>query len=65
MTLVELGLKSNNFYLRNTETRLYKDMNGSMEDEDFMKDLDQDQFNGDYKYLKYMDAFVECNIKFN
>ena len=33
-------------------------MNGSMEDEDFMKDLDQDQFNGDYKYLQYMDAFV-------
>ena len=31
-----------------------------MEDEDFMKDLDQDQFNGDYKYLQYMDAFVEC-----
>ena len=40
-------------------------MNGSMEDEDFMKDLDQDQFNGDYKYLKYMDAFVESNIIFN
>ena len=40
-------------------------MNGSMEDEDFMKDLDQDQFNGDYKYLQYMDAFVECNIIFN